>query len=177
MITVEDVRQAMRLPRSIQDDVVEDVIRRAVARLRAYCRWHVFPEREETVTLSTNGSASVLLPSLRVLDVSRVAIGGWELDTDAYGVDRDGRLRLNGGRRFPDMLGGLEVTMRHGYAEDDVDDVRDVLLSMVERVLTLPHFIKQSSTGDASVTYGADAALRPTFGDKEVLDEYRIVVQ
>lgn len=166
----------MRVPRSISDDLIQDVIDRAVARLRAYCRWHVFPERMETVRLSTDGSASVLLPSLRVKEVHSVMVGGWPVDEAGYGMDADGRLRLTGGRRFPDALGQVQVTMTHGYADDDIDDIRDVLLGMIERVLTLPHFIKQSSTGDSSVTYGADAALRPTFGDREVLDEYRITV-
>lgn len=174
MLTPTYVKEHVKVPAGTTDEQLQDVIDRATDRIRVYCRWHVFPELQDTVTLSTDGSASVLLPSLRVIEVTRVEVGGSTID--GYGMDRDGRLRRTAGH-FPDALGAVKVTMLHGYSEDDLDAVRDVLLSMVERVISLPHFIKSSSAGEASVTYGVDAALRPTFGDKEVLDEYRIARQ
>lgn len=174
MLTPTYVKDHVKVPVGITDEQLQDVIDRATDRMRRYCRWHVFPERQDTVTLSTDGSASVLLPSLRVVEIERVEIDGAYADN--FGVDKDGRLRLTSGR-FPDALGAVEVTMLHGYDEDELDAVRDVLLGMIERVTTLPHFIKSSSVGEASVTYGVDAALRPTFGDKEVLDEYRILLK
>lgn len=171
MITPPYVREHVKVPSGTTDEQLQDVIDRALDRLRVYCRWHVFPELQDTVTLSTDGSASALLPSLRVIEVTRVEVSGAVVEN--FGIDRDGRLRLTSGR-FPDALGAVKVTMLHGYSEDELDAVRDVLLGMVERVISLPHFIKSSASGDRSVTYGVDAALRPTFGDKEVLDEYRI---
>lgn len=171
MLDPSYVREHVKVPAGTTDEQLQDVVDRALDRLRVYCRWHVFPELQDTVTLSTDGSASVLLPSLRVVEVTRVEVAGSTVDN--FGVDRDGRLRLTSGR-FPDALGAVKVTMLHGHSEDELDAVRDVLLGMVERVIKLPHFIKSSSAGDVSVTYGVDAALRPTFGDKEVLDEYRI---
>ena len=171
MLTPTYVREHVKLPVGTTDEQLQDVIDRALDRLRVYCRWHVFPELQDTVTLSTDGSASALLPSLRVIEVTRVEVSGSVVEN--FGIDRDGRLRLTSGR-FPDALGAVKVTMLHGYDEDELDAVRDVLLGMVERVISLPHFIKSSASGDRSVTYGVDAALRPTFGDKEVLDEYRI---
>ncbi len=171
MLTPTYVREHVKVPSGTTDEQLQDVIDRALDRLRVYCRWHVFPELQDTVTLSTDGSASALLPSLRVIEVTRVEVSGSVVEN--FGIDRDGRLRLTSGR-FPDALGAVKVTMLHGYSEDELDAVRDVLLGMVERVISLPHFIKSSASGDRSVTYGVDAALRPTFGDKEVLDEYRI---
>lgn len=171
MLTPTYVREHVKVPVGTTDEQLQDVIDRALDRLRVYCRWHVFPELQDTVTLSTDGSASALLPSLRVIEVTRVEVSGSVVEN--FGIDRDGRLRLTSGR-FPDALGAVKVTMLHGYSEDELDAVRDVLLGMVERVISLPHFIKSSASGDRSVTYGVDAALRPTFGDKEVLDEYRI---
>lgn len=171
MLTPPYVREHVKVPSGTTDEQLQDVIDRALDRLRVYCRWHVFPELQDTVTLSTDGSASALLPSLRVIEVTRVEVSGSVVEN--FGIDRDGRLRLTSGR-FPDALGAVKVTMLHGYDEDELDAVRDVLLGMVERVISLPHFIKSSASGDRSVTYGVDAALRPTFGDKEVLDEYRI---
>lgn len=171
MLTPNYVREHVKVPSGTTDEQLQDVIDRALDRLRVYCRWHVFPELQDTVTLSTDGSASALLPSLRVIEVTRVEVSGSVVEN--FGIDRDGRLRLTSGR-FPDALGAVKVTMLHGYSEDELDAVRDVLLGMVERVISLPHFIKSSASGDRSVTYGVDAALRPTFGDKEVLDEYRI---
>lgn len=171
IIDPDYVRAHIKVPTGTNDEQLQDVIDRALDRVRVHCRWHVFPELQDTATISTDGSGSANLPSLNVVEVERVEVRGQVVD--GFEFDRDGRLRLTSGR-FPDALGAVKVTMLHGYDEDELDAVRDVLLGMVERVISLPHFIKSSASGDRSVTYGVDAALRPTFGDKEVLDEYRI---
>lgn len=171
------VREHMKVPASVTDPVLQDVIDRAVGRMRDYCRWHVFPAQEATATLDGNGAESLLLPSLHVVDVLSVTVAGRLLTSDQFEWSNKGYLRRTRRQSFPDSLRAVQVRFSHGYDIDDIDGVRDVLLSMVERVVTLPHFIKSSSAGEASVTYGVDAALRPTFGDKEVLDEYRITLK
>lgn len=176
MLDPDYVREHVKVPAGLNDNQLQDVIDRAVGRLRDYCRWHVFPVQEETVTLDGGGAESLMLPSLHVVDVQSVTVARRLFTEDQFEWSARGYLRSRV-RRFPDSLRSVVVSFSHGYAEDDLDGVRDVLLGMVERVISLPHFIKSSSVGEASVTYGVDAALRPTFGDKEVLDEYRLVLK
>lgn len=170
LVTPADVRAEAKIPAAITDDILTDRIVRAVARVRSYCRWHVFPEATETLTVSGNGSQHLILPTLRIADVSEVRVQGDRVE--GFTWSEDGRLRLPGG--FPDELRSVEVDLVHGYAADDVADVRDVVIDMLKRAISLPFGVKDQSAGDVAVSYGVDASLRPTFGDRDVLNEYRI---
>jgi len=176
LVTVEDVRAELQAAATagIADEVLADRIARAETRIRTYCRWHIWPAKTETMTVNGTGADSLLLPTLRLRDVTNVTVDGTELPAGAYEWAVNGVLRRRGGR-FPDRLQAVTVELAHGYDPDELDDLRDVLLGMIERVLTLPTGIKQSTTGDKSVTYGIDSSLRPTFGDREILDELRIL--
>lgn len=173
LVTAAEVRASMRVPGAWSDVVLTGLVARAEARVRRFCRWHVWPIVDETVTVPTNGDGSVLLRSLRVHSISEVLVQGTPVGSDHIDWSTDGRLRIIGGR-FPDALRGVEVTLSHGYDPDDIDDVRDVVLGMLERTLSLPVGIKASSTGDKSVEYAVESSLRPTLGDREVLTEFRI---
>lgn len=173
LASAADVRGAMRVPGAWTDKTINDVIARAETRLRRYCRWHVWPILRQTHSLASGGGESVLLRSLRVLDIEDVTVGGRAVPVDQIDWSEDGRVRIKG-RRFPDALSAVQVTVVHGYDIDEIDDVRDVLMGMLERTLSLPVGVKASSTGDKSVEYAVEASLRPTYGDREVLDEFRI---
>lgn len=163
------MRAEAKIPAAITDDILEDRIVRAVSRVRSYCRWHIFPEVTETLTVSGDGSRHLILPTLRIADVSEARVRGERVEVT---WSEDGRLRLPGG--FPDELRSVEVDLVHGYATDDVADVRDVVVDMLKRAISLPFGVKDQSAGDVAVSYGVDASLRPTFGDRDVLNEYRI---
>lgn len=170
LLTPTEFRAEATIPQAVTDDVLADRIERAVARVRTYCRWHLFPEVEETLTAHGVGSYELVLPTMRVTDVSGVRIRGENVADFTW--SEDGRLRSP--RPFPDGLQAVEVDLTHGYDVDEIADVRDVVMDMVKRAVSLPFGVRDQSAGDVSVSYGIEASLRPTFGDRDVLNEYRI---
>lgn len=88
----------------------EDIIEAAAGSVRAECGWHIAPSVEQTIAVRTGGSATVLLPSLRVTAVTAVtdrngaAVNGWEAWSN-------GILEVPSGG-FPDVV---EITYTHGY--------------------------------------------------------------
>ena len=81
----------------------------ACAAVRSYCRWHVAPSVTETVTVDGTDSAILLLPTLRLTDLTAVTNDGSTVADPEWaenGVVRGswtGRLR------------GVTATMTHGY--------------------------------------------------------------
>ena len=58
----------------------EDRLAQAEAMVRAWCGWHIAPERDEVLTLDGPGGAHLTLPSLHVVDVASVVENGELLD-------------------------------------------------------------------------------------------------
>lgn len=82
--------------------------------VRDRCGWHIAPVETGTVTVHSDGSATLLLPSLKVVDVTAVR-----------DVTRDDTTVLDGWRLAPSGIlyrasrwpvGLIEVDLSHGYA-------------------------------------------------------------
>lgn len=82
----------------------------AVAAVRNYCGWHIAPEVTETVRVYGEGTSVILLPSLKVQDVTQVMVDGREVF--GYRWDTRGILYLRGrvAAHVP-----IDVTLTHGY--------------------------------------------------------------
>lgn len=99
----------------------DEALSAAGAQLRDLLRWHVAPVIEETVMVRSRGSNVLVLPTLRVVEVTKVqdavtgqVITGW--------IDwQDGTLEFKG--RLPKAV---KVTMKHGY-----DSCPDSLLPVI----------------------------------------------
>lgn len=91
-----------------------DVLASVAGQVRDICGWHIAPVIEETVLVRSRRSDLLVLPSLRVVEVTRVedAMTGDEI-TGFFNWE-DGTLELFSGRQFPPAV---KVTMRHGYAQ------------------------------------------------------------
>ena len=86
------------------DEATADTIRR-------FCGWHIAPEVTETVRLFSEGSNTIILPTLLLKNITSVKVNGREVT--GYTWDPKGILYLGGWpapRRSP-----IEVTMSHGY--------------------------------------------------------------
>lgn len=103
------------------DPTPEDVARSAA---RRFCGWHVTPVRvDDEVTLDGPGSAVLVLPTLRLIELTGVVENGVELDvdTDLY-VSARGLVRKRSGVWWPRNYGSIVVTMTHGFGPVDEDD-------------------------------------------------------
>lgn len=153
----------------------EEAAQRAEAEVRAFCGWHVAPEKTETLVLDGTGTAALLLPTLRVTQVSRVVEDGRELDPDSYewsasGVVRKGRR----GRAWTDRFRGVEITLTHGYPELPLD-----LAAIVDRLKDRQLQGSQVLAQVGSVSYATGEDGLPVGGslsslDRAVLDRYKL---
>lgn len=77
----------------------QPIIDQAVAAIRAYCGWHIAPQRTETILLDA-GFADVLhLPSLHVADIAEIRsvnFGAQEHLVEGFMWFPDGRVHLRG---------------------------------------------------------------------------------
>lgn len=89
-----------------------EAVSAAAGQVRDLCGWHVAPVVTETVTLPRSSSGLYLLPSLRVVSVDAVVVGG--VAVSVFDWATDGRLEL-----FPvwsgSRLRGPTVTFTHGF--------------------------------------------------------------
>lgn len=127
--------------------------------VRGLCGWHVWPVTTETIRVDGSGSHKLLLPSLRVVDVTSVTdndaplvVGG---DTPDVNWSERGWLTRRSGR-FTCRDRGVEVTMRHGY--DTALDLAGVVRAVAARARREPG-VKAQAAGPMSVEYALDGGL------------------
>jgi hypothetical protein len=97
------------------------IIAAASASVRADCHWHITPVITETVVVSGARSDLLLLPTLRLVEVTAVRVhtdAGWLPLTD-WRPANAGMLHRPLGWLFGPAA--VEVTMRHGYEETPTD--------------------------------------------------------
>lgn len=139
----------------------------AEAKVRTYCRWHIAPLRTETVTLYPEGSDLLMLPSLRVTNVSLVTEAGVDLDPTAYSWRPNGIIRRIYGPWDFYSQAGVAVTFTHGYEEPPAD-----VTAAVQELAAIGSLgrLKAKTAGPFSETYSTDL----NTVDASSLDAYRI---
>lgn len=140
--------------------------------VRDFCGWHVAPVVTETITLDGTGSRRLFLPSLKVLDVQSVQVGGESLAEGAFSWSETGILYRRGG--WPEGYRNVVATIVHGH---DAEDVRWIVDGIVERR-------KGAAAGRAirvrvgqrsmDFEHGAGSATRLFQDERDALAPYRI---
>lgn len=88
----------------------------ASARIRGYCRWHIYPSLSETVELDSEGGAVLLLRTTHVTEIPIVTVDGTPIDTALLSANwREGILRRRDDRRWLPPAALVTVTFTHGY--------------------------------------------------------------
>lgn len=126
----------------------------ASALIREHCGWHIAEVEEQTVRLDGPGSALLVLPTLRLVDLASVVELGQAVDVAALDVSGLGLVR---GRRWTDRFGCIVATFTHGFAEVPAT-VADLTLQIASRALGSPLGIVREQTLSASVTWSTTAA-------------------
>lgn len=116
-----------------QDDL--DII---AGDIRAYCGWHIAPKVTETITLDSDGQDAIVLPTLKLQDVTAVRywngsemapLSGWDART-GWSSQRCSIFHPGG---FPKGRRALEVDIVHGY-----DSVPPELAKGITKLVTGP---------------------------------------
>jgi hypothetical protein len=95
----------------------DSVVQSAGETVRAEAGWHIAPEVTETLTVDSDGGRHLLLPTLRLVDVTEIrdVTGNTPRVLTNWRQSGKGILYREGG--WPAGLSALEVDLTHGYAE------------------------------------------------------------
>lgn len=124
--------------------------------IRDHCGWVVGPVTTDTLYLDGPGSRLLVLPSLRVVEVTAVRQAGRPLDLTGLRISRStGMIRT--ASPLTDEYGAIEVDLRHGY--DTVPEpIVDLTLQMAARALGSPLGVVREQSLVANVTWSTTAA-------------------
>lgn len=158
-----------------------DATARAEAEVRAYCGWHIAPQRTDTLVLDGPGGPLLVLPSLHVVSVASVAENGTEVDPEGYAWSAAGVVRRTSSATvwrscagWTDDYRAVSITLTHGYDEMPLD-VQAVIDRLAARSVDDPS--QYSQVGAVAYATGADglpASGSLTALDRMVLDRYRL---
>lgn len=144
------------------------------AAVRAFCGWHVFPERTETITVNGSGGRELQLPTMRIADVTEVVEDDEPLDDRFWSWSADGQLRKRIGCWSADFR-AVEVTLTHGF--ESCPDVEQVILQVAARAASSPMGYTKETVGGISVSYGGTGGGVGFLADEyAALERYRVEV-
>lgn len=177
-LTPEDVETFTNGRLEADDDTTAKLLTVAVAAARRYCGWHVTPVRTgDAITLDGPGSGLLVLPTLRLTELTSVTEDGVAVDLTTMAWSARGLVRKKSGMRWSDQFGSIEVEMSHGFAE--APDWQAAVLSMVDR--TSEDFSLSSSiasrlvVGPFEFPEPSAAAGSPfTMVERAILDSYAL---
>lgn len=149
------------------DGVDSDAWNAAVAVVRAYCGWHIAPVLTETILVDAQGGSALVLPSLRVTEISEVKIGDTVVESPEWSAA--GFVR----GCWPKKLRAVSVTWTHGF-----DEAPLALVAASKRLVeigSVPAGIRSRATGPYSVTYrDAETIVEQDFYLSTVLSVYKL---
>ena len=150
----------------------------ALAAARRYCGWHVTPVRDnDELTVDGPGRSVLSLPTLQLLDVSKVIEDGYLLDVSElrWSTPKGQVYKIGWGRRWTGAWNGIDVTITHGF--ETAPDFTEAVLSLLDRTARgAGSGAVRESAGVYSVQYeSSGSAAAFSAAEKLKLDSYRIL--
>ena len=151
----------------------------ASAAIRAYCRWHIWPNVDDSRTFDVGARRQFLaLPSLLVTAVASVEeINPRTGDTDTlayrddYSWSPSGML-MRHGRYWRPGLQTVQVSFSHGFT-DVPGSIAAVTIALAKRLPASMTATQQEAAGSVSRSFATAAASALTDLEKIELDQYR----
>lgn len=139
-----------------------DALAGASAAIRRYCGWHIAPVITASLTLDGPGTRILMLPTLRMVELTGITEYASGLGTAVYDLIPDvdlewsinGTVRKRSGGWWTTALRGLLVDLDHGFAMEDVADLTQVVLNMVARAMSNPYGVTAQAVGGVSISSG-----------------------
>jgi hypothetical protein len=141
--------------------------------IRNYCGWHVAPQVTETRVFDGDGGSLLQLPTLHLIEVDELRVGG-QVVTDPEWSEL-GSIRV----RTPDRYRSVEVTFTHGYDLERVADLVAVGEQVARNAASSPMGYIQESIGSRNVTLaqlapGVAGGISLLERDLAILNAYRL---
>lgn len=133
--TIVEQYTAGRLHRD--DPETERMLAAGLRAARRWCGWHVTPVLSEVgVVIDGPGSRLLRLPTLRLVELTKITEDSIDLGIDDLDVSRKGMVQKASGLPWTGRFSGVVVSMQHGF--DDADDFNAAVLSMIDRASYAP---------------------------------------
>ncbi|QOC55706.1 head-to-tail adaptor [Gordonia phage Archimedes] len=156
--------------------------------LRSYCHWMPFPVREETFVLNGYRQVPLVLPTLRVSDLTEVKANGKVVPLDQIEWGHNGVVYLHSSAEWvnlrdphpvpwPKRLRGIEVKASHGFSFEECADLIGTVASTVGRTTFNPLGRTGYKVGERQENFavgsgGLVTGTRPLGDDLAVWDAY-----
>ena len=155
------------------DDETQRQLDAALAAARNYCGWHVSPVAVgEQITIDGTGTSVLVLPTLKVTDLTEVEEDGVTLELTDLSWSERGLILKKSGHWWSPLFRAITVTFSHGYSS--APDFESVILSAIDRGAfssdSSPRVIGPFQYSDPG---NADAVLF-TDSERAVLDRYAL---
>lgn len=145
----------------------------ALAAARSYCGWHVIGERTVTLTLDGPGSPLLVIPTLRLTEITSAFEDGNVIDPLTLEWSELGLVYKAARARWTRRYRGITMSITHGFTE--APDFNAAIVSVVDR-------LSMGQPGGTEVVGpfqfpGAPAATSGavfTGIEKALLDQYRL---
>lgn len=145
--------------------MTQEGVDQSLATLRGLCGWHVYPRREETVTVDTTGDQVVFLPTKLLHNVLEVHLDGREVPADKFSFSQDGMLHFDD--RVPRGFRKVTATIDHGH--EDAGDFIGVVYSIAKRAAR-----PAEGTTVGRISVSPPGVLTPQSTEWRIVDAYRL---
>jgi hypothetical protein len=157
------------------DAETQKILDRGLAAARRFCGWRVHPPMAETVTLDGSGGRLLRLPTLKLAEPLALTVveDSVVVDVADLYVSFSGMLSKKSGSCWSDKLGGIVVTMTHGF--DAAPDFDAAVLSWIDRASLAPAGGRARVIGPfqyESEGLAADSTF--TQSERALLEQYRL---
>lgn len=173
-LTADDVAQYTSGRLGAGDTETQRLLTAGLTAARRFCGWHVTEVEDDEVTVDGPGSGLLVLPTLRLVELTGVVEHGVALDpaTDLH-VSARGLVRKKSGACWSGHYGAITVTMTHGF--EKADDFDSAVLSFVDRSSLASEGGRERVIGPFQYdTEVMDANSAFSVVERSLLEQYRI---
>lgn len=154
------------------DDETERQLDAALAAARSYCGWHVTPVAvDQTITIDGPGAHLLVLPTLKMTELSEVDEDGTELNLADLNWSARGLIQKRDGHWWTPLLGAITVIFSHGYSS--APDFESAVLSAIARG-AFNNDLSPRVIGPFQYSEPPTAGVLFTDAERAVLDRYSL---
>lgn len=159
------------------DPRVLPLLSAASTAVRRWCGWHIAPVVTEELVLDSPGGSLIVLPTMRLLEVTALTVGGVVFDVESLEWSANGEVRTRDRRGWPEGFRNMSATIRHGF--ESAPDVAQVVQQVVANAVTSPLGATREQAGQVSIQWaqtapGVAGGLSLLGRDLDVLAAYRL---
>ncbi len=155
------------------DSATQVWLDRGLATARRWCGWQVTPVvDDDVVTLDGPGSRLLVLPTLKLVELTAVDEDGTGLDVADLAWSSRGLVRKKSGACWSAEYGSIVVTMTHGFGEAKDFDL--AVLSVIDRISLAPDGGRPVSVGPFRWSEDRPEGGAFTAAEQAMLEQYRL---